>query len=190
MINLYFPLLRMELSTIAFIFNRALKPSGRLVMTSRPGSLSHVDRELLKVILTPDGHRTSAMLAKKLGIPATTVQRRRKRLEADFLKVTYSLDLEKFGWRKVDFLLATERGKTTEIAKELLKRDDVVYVGRSIGQQTIDLKVETVVKGNSEILMVQELLKGMDGIREVVWTEIVEVIGEKSAVPSRIIDEL
>lgn len=159
-------------------------------MARRSGSLSGVDRKLLKIILTPDGHRTSAMIAKKLGIPATTVQRRRKRLEADFLKVTYSMDLEKFGWRKVDFLIATEHGKTTEIAEELLKRDDVVYVGRSIGEQTIDLKVETVVKGNSEILEMQEILKAMDGIREVVWTEVVEVIGQKPAVPFRVIDEL
>lgn len=100
------------------------------------------------------------------------------------------MDLEKFGWRKVDFLIATEHGKTTEIAEELLKRDDVVYVGRSIGEQTIDLKVETVVKGNSEILEMQEILKAMDGIREVVWTEVVEVIGQKPAVPFRVIDEL
>jgi hypothetical protein len=126
----------------------------------------------------------------KLGIPATTVQRRRKRLEEEFLTVTYSVDLAKFGWRKVDFLLATERGKTTQVADSLLKRDEIVYVGRSIGQQTIDLKVETVVKGNSEILELQEFLKAMDGVRDVIWTEVVEVIGRKPSIPFRIIDEL
>jgi len=152
--------------------------------------LSQVDRKLLKIILTPNGYHTSAEIATKLGIPATTVQRRRKRLEGEFLTVTYSVDLERFGWRKVDFLLATERGKTTEVAGQLLKRDEVVYVGRSIGQQTIDLKVETVVKGNSEILELQEVLKAMDGVRDVVWTEVVEVIGRKSSIPFRIIDEL
>ncbi len=63
-------------------------------------------------------------------------------------------------------------------------RDDVVYVGRSIGQQTIDLSVETVLKGNSEILKMQEILKGMEGVREVV-----EVIGRKSSIPYYVIDE-
>jgi DNA-binding Lrp family transcriptional regulator len=150
------------------------------MVRSKGGALSQVDRKLLKIILTPNGHRSSADIAKKLGMPATTVQRRRKRLEKEFLTVTYSLDVEKFGWRKVDFLLATE----------LLKRDNVVYVGRSIGQQTIDLKVETVVKGNAEILQLQELLKSMEGVRDVIWTEIVEVIGRKPSIPSRIIDEL
>jgi len=66
---------------------------------------------------------------------------------------------------------------TTEVAEELLKWDEVVYVGRYIGQQTIDLKVETVLKRNAEILKMQEALKSMDGVSEVVWTQIVKVIG-------------
>lgn len=157
---------------------------------AKGGRLSTVDRKLLKILLTPDGHRSSAELSKKLGVPATTVQRRRRRLEEKFLTLTYTLHLEKFGWRRVEFLLATERGKTTHVANELLKRDDVVYVGRSIGQQTIDLKVETIVKGNSQILDLQEYLKAMEGVRDVVWTEIVEVIGQKSSIPASIIDQL
>ena len=100
------------------------------------------------------------------------------------------MQLERFGWRRVVFLLATERGKTKAVARELLKRDDVVYIGRSIGQPTIDLMVETVVKDNSEILELQEVLKAMEGVREVVWTEIVEVIGRKASIPGRIIDAL
>jgi DNA-binding Lrp family transcriptional regulator len=159
-------------------------------MSSKSGKLSEIDRKVLKILLTPDGRRSSAQISKKLGIPATTIQRRRKRLEEKFLTMTYNLDLEKFGWRKVEFLLATERGKTTQVATELLKRDDVVYVGRSIGQQTIDLKIDTIVKGNSQILELQEFLKAMEGIREVVWTEIVEVIGRKSSIPPGIIDQL
>jgi DNA-binding Lrp family transcriptional regulator len=159
-------------------------------LSAKAVKLSEIDRRLLKILLTPDGRRSSARISKKLGIPATTVQRRRKRLEENLLTMTYTLDLEQFGWRKVDFLLATERGKTTQVANELLKRDDVVYVGRSIGQQTIDLRVETIVKGNSQILELQEMLKGMEGVKEVVWTEIVEVIGRKSSIPPGIIDQL
>ncbi len=159
-------------------------------MSGKGGKLSVVDRRLLKVLLTPDGHRSSASISKKLGVPATTVQRRRRRLQDKFLTLTYTLDLEKFGWRKVEFLLSTERGKTTQVANELLKRDDVVYVGRSIGQQTIDLKVETILKGNAQILQLQEILKSTDGVRDVVWTETVEVIGRKSSIPPAIIDQL
>ena len=152
--------------------------------------LTDVDRKLLKVLLTPDSKYSSKALAKKLGLPATTVQRRRKRLEKDFLKISYTLDLAKFGWHKVDFLIATENGKTDSIAKALLKHEDVIYVGKSIGQHTIDLRVETILKDNAEILRMMEMLKATPGIREVVWTEIVEVVGSKISIPVQIIDRL
>jgi hypothetical protein len=129
-------------------------------------------------------------LAKKIGIPASTLQRRRARLENEFLKVVYTLNLERFGWHKVDFLIATESGKTDLVGKTLLKRDEVIYVGKSIGQHTIDLRVETILKDNAEILRMMELLKAMPGVKDVVWTEIVEVLGAKMSVPAQIIDKL
>ena len=58
--------------------------------------LSEVDRELLKVLLNPNGRSSSVLLSKKLGIPKTTIQRRRKRLEKEYLQLSYSLNLEKF----------------------------------------------------------------------------------------------
>jgi DNA-binding Lrp family transcriptional regulator len=152
--------------------------------------LSPVDRKLLKTLLTPDGKHSSKALARKIGVPATTIQRRRKRLEKEFLSLSYTLDLSKFGWHKVDFLIATESGKTGLIGKALLKREEVIYVGKSIGQHTIDLRVETILRDNAEILRMMELLKAMKGIKDVVWTEIVEEVGRKTSVPSYIIDLL
>jgi DNA-binding Lrp family transcriptional regulator len=159
-------------------------------MSSKAIYLSPVDRKLLKTLLTPDGRHSSKALARKLGLPATTIQRRRKRLESEFLTGSYNLDLAKFGWHKVDFLIATESGKTGIIAKTLLKRDEVVYVGKSIGQHTIDLRVETILENNAEILRMMELLKATPGIKDVVWTEIVEVVGRKMSIPAQIIDKL
>jgi DNA-binding Lrp family transcriptional regulator len=151
-------------------------------------TLTSVDRKLLKVLLAPNGKHSSKSLARKLGIPATTVQRRRRRME-ELLTVSYALDLARFGWHKVDFLIATESGKTGFIAKSLLKREEVVYVGKSIGQHTIDLRVETILENNAEILRMMELLKATPGIKEVVWTEVVEVVGRKMSIPSQIIDK-
>jgi len=90
----------------------------------------------------------------------------------------------------VDFLIATESGKTGTIGKELLNRDEVIYVSKSLGQNTIDLRVETILEDNSEILRMMELLKATKGIKDVVWTEIVEVIGRKMSIPAQIIDRL
>jgi DNA-binding Lrp family transcriptional regulator len=152
--------------------------------------LSNVDRKLLKMILVPDSKISSKSIARKLGVPATTVQRHRRRLEKEVLTVNYALDLGKFRWHKVDFLIATESGKTELIGKILLKRDEVIYVGKSIGQHTIDLRVETILEDNAEILRMMEVLKAMDGIKDVVWTEIVEVVGRKTSIPVQIIDKL
>jgi hypothetical protein len=152
-------------------------------------ALTPVDKKLLKVLLTPNGKHSSKSLAKMLGIPATTVQRRRKRVEK-FLEVSYTLCLKTFGWHRVDFLIATESGRTGQVGKELLKRNEVIYVGKSIGQHTIDLRIETVLENNAEILRMMELLKAMPGIKDVVWTEIVEVVGRKMSIPSQIVDRL
>ena len=152
--------------------------------------LSNIDRKLLKILLAPNGKISSKSIAKKLGLPATTVQRHRRRLEEEALTQSYTLDLSKFGWHKVDFLIATESGKTGLIGKTLLKRDEVIYVGKSIGQHTIDLRVETILEDNAEILRMMELMKATDGIKDVVWTEIVEVVGRKTSIPDQIIDKL
>src|SRR5439155_26199606 len=159
-----------------------------VAMNGRP-TLTAVDKKILKLLLTPDGMHSSKSLARKLGIPATTVQRRRKRLER-FLEIAYTLCLKTFGWHKVDFLIATESGRTGFIGKELLKRDEVIYVGKSIGQHTIDLRVETVLEDNVEILRMMELLKSMPRIKDVIWTEIVDVVGRKMSIPSQIVDRL
>ena len=152
--------------------------------------LSEVDRELLKALLNPNGRSSSVLLSKKLGIPKTTIQRRRKRLEKEFLQLSYSLNLEKFGWRRVDLLIATRYGKTSSVAKQLLSNEEVTYVGKSIGEHTIDLRAEIIIKDNSQLLDILEKVKAMDGVNDTIWSEIVEVVGRKRSIPSNIIDQL
>ena len=154
--------------------------------------LSVSDKEILKVLLSPENgiKRSSLLLASKLGIPQTTIQRRKKRLEKEFLTSTYTLNLEKFGWRRVDLLIYTRNGKTDSVANRLLENEEVVYVGKSIGEHTIDLRVEIIVRDNSELLNILEKVKAMDGVNDVIWSEIVNVVGRKRSIPSRIIDML
>jgi DNA-binding Lrp family transcriptional regulator len=103
--------------------------------------LSELDRKVL-----------SQELSRLLGIPLSTVQRRRKRLEETYLIKSYSLNPMKFGWRRIDLMIATTGGATLTVGRELLRRPEVTYVARSIGEHTIDLRVETFVQDNSELL--------------------------------------
>ena len=153
-------------------------------------SLSRIDKEILKILLNPDGKIGSQILSQKLGIPLTTIQRRRKHLEDEYLLYSCTLDIERFGWRRVDLLISTRSGKTDSIAQQLLLNQEVTYVGKSIGEHTIDLRAEIVVKDNSELLDVLEKVKAMEGVNDVIWSEIVHVMGTKMSVPSHIIDKL
>ncbi len=164
-----------------------------MVMSSHPDKkpvLSVIDKKILKVLLNPNGRLTSEKLAEKLGLPRTTVQRRRRILEKRFLQFEYTLKLEELGFRRIEFLISTENGMSVSVGQGLLERDEVVYVGRSVGQHTIDLKAELIIKDNAELLDLLELVKGMTGVREVEWTEIVKVLGRKRSIPSEIIDRM
>ena len=153
--------------------------------------LSEIDGKLLKIMLTPNGQSISTKsISGKLGIPVTTIRRRKKRLESTFLKLQYILDIEKFGWRRVDFFILIRNGKINTVANNLLDSDEVTYVGKSIGEHTIDLRVETIVKDNSTVLDILEKIKAMDGVNDVVWSEIVSVVGRKISIPGSIIDKI
>jgi len=100
------------------------------------------------------------------------------------------LDIEKFGWRRVDFFISIKNGKANTVANNLIELDEVTYVGKSIGEHTIDLRIETIVKDNILLLDLLEKIKGMDGVNDVVWSEIVSVVGRKISIPSSIIDKI
>ena len=160
-------------------------------MTKRALS-SKLDKQILKILLSPDGGKmiTSKEIARRLGIPATTAQRRRKRLEREVLTMSYNLDVKRFGWRKIQFLVATTGGRTTSIAKEIAKMNQIVQVSKSIGDRTIDLHVIAVVHDNTELLDVMEQIRSVDGVKDATWTESMQPMSSKMSVPPDVIDSL
>ena len=152
--------------------------------------LSEIDKKILNILLNPSGRISSHELAKELGIPRTTLQRRRNYLEKYFLEFAYSLKLKDLGYRRVDLLIYTGGGSTMAVAQKLLDRDEVVYVGRSIGEHTIDLRAEVIISDNSQLLDLLEEVKAMPSVRDVVWSEIVHIVGKKRSVPASIINKL
>lgn len=150
--------------------------------------LSEIDKKILKILLNPSDRVSSHALAAKLGLPRTTIQRRRNFLEKHYLEFSYSLKLGELGYRRVDLLIYTGGGDTIRIAEKLLERDEVVYVGQSIGEHTIDLRAEVIIKDNSQLLDLLEEVKAMPNVKDVVWSEIVRIVGKKRSVPSSVID--
>ena len=80
----------------------------------------------------------------------------------------------------MDLLIATERGATLQVGKELLKRRDVSSVASMLGEHAINLRAEALVMSNAELLRLLEQVKAIDGVRDVLWCEVVETIGKNS----------
>ena len=102
----------------------------------------------------------------------------------------YVLDIDKFGWKRVDFFISIRDGMVNAVANKMLDFDEVTYIGKSIGEHTIDLRAETILKDNASILDLLEKIKAMNGVKDVVWSEIVSVVGRKISIPSSIIDRI
>lgn len=168
------------------------KGVGAAPSTSRGNHLhfTEIDKEMLQTLIASNGRISSLALSRKLDVPLTTVQRRRKRLEGEFLDFAYSLKLEKLGWRKATLLVSTHKGKTSNVGRELLSHVAITTVSRSIGEHTIDLQAEIVFQNNGELLNMIEWVKSFDGVRDVIWTETVEVMGRNGSVPNKVIQQL
>ena len=76
------------------------------------------------------------------------------------------------------------------IGKDLLKRDEVAYVARTIGQFTIDLRVEVFIQSSDELVNLIEDVKAMKGVKDLMWSEVVEVVGRKDHIPKEIVAAL
>lgn len=160
-------------------------------------NLTTTDKKILKILLAParllhlkGSPISNEAISTKLRIPLQIVKQRRKLLEGSHLQFFYDMNLANVGWRRIDLLISTQRGITISLARRLLKQKHITYVGRSIGQQTIDLRAELIVKDNSQLLDYLEQVKAMDGVKDIMWSEIVQVVGRKGSVPAEIIDTL
>ena len=108
--------------------------------------LSEEDRKMLKLLVDSEGRISSNEISQQFGVSLNTVQRRRKRLEDTYFTRTFSVDPAKFGYRRIELLIYTKGGTTIDIGMELLKRKEVTSAFRTLGERTIDLRVEVFVK--------------------------------------------
>lgn len=150
--------------------------------------LSAVDRKILKALLECGGNPSSLQLSRELDIPLTTVQRRRKRLEEEFISESYSLRYEKFGKRHITFIVSLGVGDRYEVTKEILVLEKVSALTSTFGDGA-DLKVEAILDSNQEFIEISEKIKSISGIQKISWFESIEVLGRKKETDLSIIGE-
>ncbi len=142
--------------------------------------LNRFDIKILKHLVNSKERLSVLSLSRELGIPVTTVQRRRKRLENDFLTTRYTLKYEKFGFRRAILLVSTNSGGTAKgVGNKILKEQDVISVEIIIGENNMNIVADVLFRENNDLLNIIEKLKRFDGIDKISWTEIVEVLQAK-----------
>lgn len=152
--------------------------------------MSEIDKKILKSLVTSRSRVSSLTLSRSLEIPLTTVQRRRKRLENEYVETLHHMKLDIFGWRLGQLLISTRSGMIKSVGRRLLSLSQVMSVTRSIGEHTIDLCVEIVFKDNKELVELIDQIKAMEEVKDVVWTEKIETLGRNDDALVPIIDKL
>lgn len=153
-----------------------------------PKKLSKTDKEIIKILLN-DESTTMEETIKKIGIPRTTFQRRLKYLKKYYIRTFHYLNSVNLNFRRLDLLIGIS-GDTAKIAKHLLLRKEVVLVCRRIGEHDIDLQVKIIINDNLELARLIDDVKTIEGVKNVKWSEVVEICGKKKSIPDLVIDSL
>jgi DNA-binding Lrp family transcriptional regulator len=125
---------------------------------------------------------SSLSLANKLDLPLSTLQRRRARIEKVFIKKTYSFNFKSFGGRIGDLSVNVDKGKSMEIAQNLLKKyvNNIISCDTRINSQH-NVSARIIYKDTSELHNLIESIRMMDYVTGVDWSEMVEVLGDNNS---------
>lgn len=112
-------------------------------------------------------------------MPLSTIQRRRTKLERSILKKNYQVDLGQLGWRTADILISVEKGKSEQVARQILQneKNNVVYTSLRIGHPQIDLTAKAVYRDSEALHRLVEKIKALPFVTFVEWSEEVKVVG-------------
>jgi len=122
---------------------------------------------------------SSTDIAQKYGVPLSTIQRRRAKLEESILKKAYTLDIRQLGWRTADLLISVEKGKADETAQKLLENNkvNVIVASLRIGHPQVDVMADVFYRDSIELHSLTEKVKAMPYVTFVEWAEVVKVVG-------------
>jgi DNA-binding Lrp family transcriptional regulator len=154
------------------------KDSGYGQNTSRNSNVAalNLDKINLKIIdeLLSNADITSADIAKKIKIPLSTVQRRRRNLERmSVIKKNYELDLGIFGVRIAEISLEIKNGETQRVVSQLKsqKENQIVNTFLRVGDPQINASVVVVYKTSEQLFTIIESMKKNPNISRVSWSE-------------------
>jgi DNA-binding Lrp family transcriptional regulator len=156
----------------------------------KPITLSKVDKGILKYfILSQSSNVTSMNLAKELGIPLSTIQRRKKKLQENLIETTCRLRLGRLGWREASLSISCGNAATQGLGSEILQISDaIISVSKTIGNTETNLSVQVVFRTNTDLMALIDRIKEKEGVKKVLWSESIEVIGRNNDAYVKLVD--
>lgn len=161
------------------------------MLTSLPGKAANfkelmnlIDSINIKIIseLVKDPAASSLSLSKKLRIPLSSLQRRRAKLEKLVLAKVYHVNLKVFGGKIGEIIIKVEKGKSREVAQEILKKykNNVMSVSTRINTEH-NVSAQLIYKDTAELHDLLESIRSMLYVTNLQWSEIVETLGDNSS---------
>jgi DNA-binding Lrp family transcriptional regulator len=142
-----------------------------------------VDDTNLKIVeeLVKNPSTNSASLATKLGMPLSSLQRRRAKLEKSILTKAYHIDLKASGGKMGDTIINVDKGRSREVAGSILKKfkSNVMNVSTRINSEH-NVAAQIIYNDTAELHNLLENIKAMPYVTNLQWSEMVEMIGDNS----------
>ena len=141
--------------------------------------LDSLDIKIMKELLD-NPNSSSSKIVKKFGIPLSTIQRRRTRLESSVLTRKYELSTHDLGWRNAEILMLVENGKADCMAKELIEKFDKIIGTSTRINTTCNLAAYVGFRNSYELHELMEKIRAIPNVRNIEWSEIVRDVGNKT----------
>ena len=138
-----------------------------------PNIIDKINLRIIDELLT-NADVGSSDIARKIKIPLSTVQRRRRNLERmSVIKKNYELDLGIFGVRIAEISLEIKNGETQRVVSQLKsqKENQIVNTFLRVGDPQINASVVVVYKTSEQLFTIIESMKKNPNISRVSWSE-------------------
>lgn len=153
--------------------------------------LSQSDKEIVLQLLSTSGHVSSLALSRKLGIPRSTIHRKKTRLENSIIDANFTLKLEKLGWRSITMFIGVSNGNANLMGRKILETEEMVsWVKRTGGDNGIDLMLDVVFKSRDEFVSLLDRMKSLEGVARISWVESTGLIGRNNKYYEKVIASL
>ncbi len=153
-------------------------------------TLDKSDIKIARLLLkNPD--LKSHEISSALGIPLSTIQRRRTRLERTVLQKRYEFDMALKGYRLGALHMKVGQGRTEEAGTRLLKDipDSILKVSTTVNSST-NLVAEIIYPDSETLHHILEKVRAIPSVSRVDWWEVAKVIGDNTvAVVDTLLDK-